>query len=230
MTEIKGLSINITIDGIDAAVGKDFDGKTCLAVLGPERTEEDSWVTVDNPPKKDDHGLFANVFRKLNILVEEKKLDGPFSRGDHSSVFRQFLWFSAGELLELLEMLTRSGIKLKIYKISHKDDPGAKEEILQVFSKWMDDKTTIHSKIEEENKRREAEETLWYIRLTKADRQDRRIRRYIFLPLIILMITCAIYFAFTSQWWITVVIICLPVFTYLMVLAIFVFWFFRRRH
>lgn len=224
----KGLWILVSIDGINGALSQTFNGKTYLTIVGPEREAGNPWsayTPFDKPPGDDDTSSFANVYRKLKALVTDQKLEGPFAHENHPVVFRQFLWFSGESPMALMETLTQHGIEAKVREIQHKGDDIEVAEAVAVFKPWMDNDTVVkpNPKIEEERKRKEEAE-VWKKRYAEAERQDNLLRKYVYLPFLVLVVIGAGYCAFTSHWWIALAILLLPVFIY----TALVLWFVRR--
>ena len=224
----KGLWILVNIDGIDGALSQTYKGQTYLTLVGPEREVGNPWsayTPFDKPPGDDDTSSFANVYRKLGTLVKEQKIEGPFAEENHPAVFRRFLWFSGDTPTKLLETLMQHGIVARVREIPHKGDDAEVAEAVTIFKPWMDSNTVVkpNPKIEEDRKRKEEAE-IWKKRHEEAERKDNLLRKYVYLPVLVLVVLAAGYCAITSHWWLALAILLLPVFIYIG----FVIWIMRR--
>lgn len=213
----KGLEILVNIDGIEGVLSQTlFGNKTYLTLIGPEReigNPRSVYTPFEQPPSNNDTSPFANVYRKLKTLTIIEKLEGPFAEENHPATFRQFLWFFKGSPAEMLEILTQRNIVVRVQKIPHKGNDAEVAEAITVFKPWMDNTTFVepNPKIEEDRKRKEQMET-WKKRLAKAERQDNLLRKYVYLPILVLLTLTASYFAIKSHWWFAIAtLLILPV-------------------
>lgn len=101
--------------------------KRHLTIIGPERIHRDVYsaynpLSEDGLPDKNDQSTFATLFRKLDILVHNEELMGPYGE-DHPAVFRRFQY--VGRMTDpktLLMALAQKGFVIKITRICRKKD------------------------------------------------------------------------------------------------------------
>ena len=223
----KGLWVSITLDGIEASISQTYKGHAFLTLYGPEREKGNPWSAYSlfgGLPADNDNSPFAVLYRKLNGIAKEIGMEGPHGE-NHPAVFRRFEYIHTEPPVRLLEKLTQGGIVIKVAVVDHKGDDAEVEATSRDFRPWIDGCTVFkpNPKIEEDRKRAE-EKVYWDARHKEAERKDRLLQKFVYLPVLVLMVSVAGYCAVTSHWWIALATVFCPFLIY----AGFVLWFVRR--
>lgn len=200
----KGLWNQIEVEGFNAALGINFDGKTHFLVVGPgleDGNPHSAYSPLDEGvPQEGDTSKFANLLRVLQKLVEEGFLDGPFGE-DHPAVFRRFNYFTKHLPEELLERITMANFSVKITKIDHKGDQEEVDSFVKAITKWIDTETTFkRNPIEVEVEKKAKENKEWQIRYKKAEKADNILRRFVFYPILLIAIVAIWSAVFPVHW------------------------------
>ncbi len=214
----KGLCVVVCCDGVDSLLTQDHTDITYLTVTAP------SYSPYGVLPDDSDKGLFAQVFRHLNGLVQQGKLQGPFGTENHPLVSRQFNWLYSGSFLSLLRLLTDNGIQVTVREISHRGDEAEVNEVVRTLSPWINRDTIVmpNPQVEELRKKREDEE-FWNDCEAKAERQDFILRRCIY-PILLFLLVCLAVCAFTAHWWIALA----TLFTIILIVTGLIYWILRN--
>jgi hypothetical protein len=197
-----GIVIIVNIDGQDASLRGTEN--TLLTLIGPRRIEDDPWSTYSpfgRLPEDGDNSQFAQLYRKLATL-KEQGLDGPFGNEPHPMVERQFIWTHKKPAHEAMQILSDNSFEVKVIHITHKGDDAAVEEAKAAFAPWITTETVIdpNPKIEKDRINKERLEE-WEKRSEIAAAGDRRIWRYVYLPIIVLCLASITYAIAHSHWW-----------------------------
>ncbi len=190
----EGLWINLTVGGVSCVLSQLCGGKTLFIIfVGSEQKTGDVYSRYyrtlrDGFPKEDDQSNFALLYREVESLVRSKKLEGPYGE-DHPRVFMRFNYVSEFSQVELLNLLEEAGFSVKIQNIPHKGDDSEYEQAKQDFARWIDSETNLQSNPKVEEKRqKKINDELREKRGKKADIIDKRLQRFVYIPLFFLII------------------------------------------
>lgn len=201
----KGLWISISLDGNSAAISRTYNNKAFLTLFGPERVAGDVYsryhpLDAGGLPKTDDQSAFALLYRKMETLVQNEGLKGPHGE-NHPAVFSRFEYVREGSPQELLELLERAGIAVKVEKVNHKGDDAEVEQAKQDFSRWIHEDTTFdpNPKIEEARKYQE-ELAEHKRRIVAAEKWDNKFRRFVLFPILFIILGLGLWGVFSVHW------------------------------
>jgi hypothetical protein len=118
-----------------------------LTVIGPEQFPGDVWgrynpITPEGQPGSDDESPFAILHRRLESIVRSRQLKGPYG-DNHPAVYAWFQYLGEFTPAELLTLLSRNEISVKIRKVPHNGDEAEVLQIKKDFGLWIDDKTVF---------------------------------------------------------------------------------------
>lgn len=202
----KGLWISISLDGIQASISRTLKDNAFLTVYSPERVPGDVYSKYGPPvyeeclPKPEDQNDFAVLYRKLDTLVKNKELKGPYGE-DHSAVFSRFEYVREGSPQELLELIEAMGVVVRIEQMDHNGDDAEVEQAKEDFARWMHDSTTFkpNPKIAEAEER-ERQKEYWRVQYEKAERWDKKFRRFVLFPILTAILGGILWGAFSLHW------------------------------
>lgn len=207
----KGLWISISLDGIQASISRTANDSAFLTVYSPELVPGDVYSKYGPPcyveglPKPEDQNDFAVLYRKLDALVKNKGLKGPYGE-DHPAVFSRFEYIREGSPQELLELIETMGVVVRVGQMDHKGDDAEVEQAKEDFARWMHDSTTFkpNPKIAEaEERERRKEENR--IAMEKAERWDKKFRRFVLFPVLTAILGGILWGAFSLHWFVGVI-------------------------
>lgn len=202
-----GLWNSITLDGIEASISQTYRGHAFLTIYGPEREPGNPWsayTLFGGLPKDDDSAPFAVLYRKLEVIKNDVGMKGPHGE-NHPAVFRRFEYLHTEPPEMLLASLAERGIVVKVTKLDHKGNNAEVEVAKRQYAAWIDKNTVIKPNPKIEDMRQRAEREAYCV-----ERQDDKLRKFVYIPLFIVIIAAVIACLVTGHWAIAIaVVLCL---------------------
>ena len=201
----KGLWILINLDGIDGVISRTYKGDAFLTVIGPERTLGDVYsryhcLGPEGLPTDNDTSNFAFLYRKIESLACDEDLMGPGGE-NHPAVYMRFEYIYEGSPAQLLTLLEKAHVVIRIRKIPHSGDDAEVAQARQDFEHWINTDTEFDPNPEiEESRKKEQEERNRKIRMEEAERWDKKFRLFVLFPILFAIIGGILMGAFSLHW------------------------------